>query len=81
MLAVACGRPMSSCCGHRGCVLLVVGWRCESSVSVSFYTHAHPLKKNIVPIIRVVVVMRRFVTYGIRAGSTCDLGFATASVT
>ena len=27
-----------------------------------------------------VVVMRRFVTYGIRAGSTRDLGFATASV-
>jgi hypothetical protein len=55
-------------------------------VSVSFYTRAHTLKKKkkkkkkIAPVIRVVVVTRRFVTYGIRAGSTRDLGFATAFV-
>jgi hypothetical protein len=35
-------------------------------------------KKKISPIVRVVVVTRRVVTYGIRAGSTRDLGFATA---
>jgi O-antigen/teichoic acid export membrane protein len=37
-------------------------------------------KKKIAPVTRMVVVTRRFVTYGIRAGSTRDLGFATASV-
>jgi hypothetical protein len=48
-----------------------------------FYTRAHTLKKKkkkIAPVIRVVVVTRRFVTYGIRAGSTRDLGFATTFV-
>jgi hypothetical protein len=52
-------------------------------VSVSFYTRAHTFKKKkkkkIAPVIRVVVVTRRVVT-GIRAGSTRDLGFATAFV-
>jgi len=43
--------------------------------------HAHtPLNKNFAPDFDVVVVTRRVVTYGIRAGSTCDLGFAAASV-
>ena len=45
--------------------------------------HAHtPLnqKNNFPPVIRVVVEMRRVVTYGIRASSTRDLGFATAFV-
>jgi hypothetical protein len=37
-------------------------------------------KKNFAPGTRVVVVTRRFVTYGIRAGSTRDLGFTTGSV-
>jgi hypothetical protein len=37
-------------------------------------------KKKIAPVVRVVVVTRRGVTYGIRAGSTRDLGFATAFV-
>jgi hypothetical protein len=37
-------------------------------------------KKNFAPVFRVVVVTRRVVTYGIRAGSTRDLGFATAFV-
>jgi hypothetical protein len=37
-------------------------------------------KKNFAPVFRVVVVTMRFVTYGIRAGSTRDLGFATTFV-
>jgi hypothetical protein len=37
-------------------------------------------KKNFAPVTRMVVVTRRFVTYGIRAGSTRDLGFTTGSV-
>jgi hypothetical protein len=37
---------MSSCCDHRGCVLLVVGWRRESSVSVSFLHARTHLKKK-----------------------------------
>jgi hypothetical protein len=37
-------------------------------------------KKKIAPVDRVVVLTRRVVTYGIRAGSTRDLGFATAFV-
>jgi hypothetical protein len=55
----------------------------ESRVSVFLCTRAHtPLKKKkkFAPIVRVTVVTRRVVTYGIRAGSTRDLGFATAFV-
>jgi hypothetical protein len=37
-------------------------------------------KKKIAPVTRMVVVTRRFVTYGIRAGSTRDLGFTTGFV-
>ena len=37
-------------------------------------------KKKFAPVTRIVVVTRRFVTYGIRAGSTRDLGFAMAFV-
>ena len=51
---------------HPGCFLV--------------YTHTHTSKKFFAPGTRVVVVTRRFVTYGIRAGSTRDLGFATGSV-
>ena len=49
---------------------------------VSFlHAHTHLNKKNkFAPIVRVVVVTRRVVTYGIRAGSTRGLGFATAFV-
>jgi hypothetical protein len=52
----------------------------ESRVSVT-PTRAHTLlkQKNFAPVVRVLVVTRRVVTYGIRAGSTRDLGFATAS--
>jgi hypothetical protein len=75
----------SSCAEHRGCVLLVVEWRRRVKCVCYFYTRAHTLnkkkkKKKIAPVLRVVVVTRRFVTYGIRAGSTRDLGFATAFV-
>jgi hypothetical protein len=48
-----------------------------------FYTRAPTLnkkKKKTCTCERVVVVTRRFVTYGIRVGSTCDLGFATAFI-
>jgi hypothetical protein len=46
------------------------------------YTRAHTVKtkKKIAPVIRVVVVTRRVVTYGIKVGLTRDLGFATAFV-
>jgi hypothetical protein len=37
-------------------------------------------KKKFAPVTRMVVVTRKVVTYGIRAGSTRDLGFATGSV-
>jgi hypothetical protein len=48
-----------------------------------FLLHAHThlkKKKKKAPVIRVVVVTRRVVTYGIRVGSTRDLGFAMAFV-
>jgi hypothetical protein len=49
-----------------------------------FYTRTHlnkkKKKKKFAPVNRVVVITRRVVTYGIRAGSTRDLGFATAFV-
>jgi hypothetical protein len=53
-------------------------------MSVSLFTRAHThlkkkkKKKKFAPVIRVVDVSRRVITYGIRAGSTRDLGFATA---
>jgi hypothetical protein len=71
---------------HRGCVLLSSGGDLESSVSVSPPTRAHTLskqkkkKKKNSPSISIVVETRWVVTYGIRAGSTRDLGFATAFV-
>jgi hypothetical protein len=37
-------------------------------------------KKKIAPVTRMVVVTRKVVTYGIRAGSTRDLGFTTGFV-
>ena len=42
--------------------------------------HTHTSKKNFAPGTRVAVVTRQFVTYGIRAGSTRDMGFTTGSV-
>jgi 1,4-dihydroxy-2-naphthoate octaprenyltransferase len=71
------------------CLLVVIivvascwlsGGDVESSVSVPFYTRAHTLnkkkkkKKKFAPVIRVVVVTRRFVTYGIRARFDPRLG-------
>jgi hypothetical protein len=48
---------------------------------LSLYTRTHTKKKkNCTCYKRFVVVTRRFVTYGIRAGSTRDLGFTTGSV-
>jgi hypothetical protein len=47
------------------------------------HTHTHTKKKKkkkFAPVTRMVVVTRQFVTYGIRAGSTRDLGFTTGSV-
>jgi hypothetical protein len=43
-------------------------------------THFKQTKKKIAPVCGVVVITRRGITYGIRAGSTRDLGFATAFV-
>jgi hypothetical protein len=55
-----------------------------SSLCCYFYTRAHTLnthkKKKIAPVTRMVVVTRQFVTYGIRAGTTRDLGFTAGSV-
>jgi hypothetical protein len=58
---------------HPGCFL----------VFTSTHTHFKKKKKKkkfFAPVTRMVVVTRRFVTYGIRAGSTRDLGFTTGSV-
>jgi hypothetical protein len=56
----------------------------ESSVSVTFYTRAHTLnkkkKKKICTCYQSCCRNEEVVTYGIRAGSTRDLGFATAFV-
>jgi hypothetical protein len=62
--------------------LVSAGGDIESSVSISFlHLHTHFNKqKKIAPVIRVVVVTRRFVTYGIREGLTSGLGFAIASI-
>jgi hypothetical protein len=56
-------------------------------VCLSLFTCTHTLQKNknkkeknFTPVIKVVVIMRRFVTYGIRAGSTHGLAFAMAFV-
>ena len=57
----------------------------ESSVLLRLHarTHLHTqkikIKKN-APVTRMVVVTRRVVTYGIRVGSTRDLGFTTGFV-
>jgi hypothetical protein len=75
-------RLASSCGDHRGCILLVVGWRHRFQCVCFPSTRAHTLlkQKKIAPVISVVVVMRRVFTYGIRADSTRDLGFTTAFV-
>ena len=50
----------------------------ESSVLLLLHACTHfKQTKKIAPVLRVVVVTRRVITYGIRAGSTHDLGFAT----
>jgi O-antigen/teichoic acid export membrane protein len=66
----------------HGCVLLVVQGVVQLGVLLLLHarTHLKKKKKKIAPVTRMVVVTRRFVTYGIRAGSTRDLGFATGSV-
>jgi hypothetical protein len=54
-----------------------------SCLLVPTHTHTsktHTKKKKFAPISRMVFVTRRFVTYGIRAGTTRDLGFTTGSV-
>jgi hypothetical protein len=45
----------------------------EYNVIITFL-HTHKKKKNCTCYVRLVVVTMRFVTYGIRAGSTRDLG-------
>ena len=63
-------------------VMYRASWLC-SDVRPScllVYAHTDTSKKFFAPGTRVVVVTRRFVTYGIRAGTTRDLGFTTGSV-
>jgi hypothetical protein len=59
-------------------------WSCSDvrpgCLLVNAHTHTSKKKKKFAPGTRVAVVTRRFVTYGIRAGSTRDLGFTTGSV-
>jgi hypothetical protein len=72
-----------SCTEHRGRALLVVKGDIESSVFLLPHARTHRTtkkKKKFAPVTRIVVVTRRFVTYGIRAGTTRDLGFTTGSV-
>jgi hypothetical protein len=52
----------------------------SSCLLIYAHTHTKKKKKIFAPSTRVVVVTRRFVTYGIRAGTTRDLGFTTGSV-
>ena len=68
---------------HRGGVLLSSGGDIKSSVSVSPPTHSHTLSKQqkfFFPSSSIVVETRWVVTYGIRAGSTRDLGLTTGFV-
>jgi hypothetical protein len=61
---VTCCVPYVFLCDHRGCVLLVVGWRRRVKCVCSLLharTHLKK-KKKFAPVIRVVVVTRRFVT-------------------
>jgi hypothetical protein len=73
----------SSCAEHRGCVVLVVEWRCRVKCGCYFYTSAHTLnKKNkkICTCSQSCCRNEEGVTYGIRAGSTHVLGFATTFI-
>jgi hypothetical protein len=67
-----------------GCVLLVVEWRRRVKCVCYFYTRAHTLnkkkKKKFCTCYQSCCRNEEVVTYGIRAGSTRDLGFATAFV-
>jgi hypothetical protein len=71
---LAMNTVVASCWMSRGDI--------ESSVFLLLHarTHLTHKKKKFAPVTRMVVVTRRFVTYGIRAGSTRDLGFTTGSV-
>jgi hypothetical protein len=72
----------SSCDEHRGCVLLVVEWRRRVKCVCYLYTCAHTLnneKKNC-NCYQCCCRNEEVITYGIRAGSTCGLGFATTFV-
>jgi hypothetical protein len=54
MLELLVVRLMSSCCDHRGCVLLVVGWRRRVECIYFLCTRAHTpvTKKKIALVIR-----------------------------
>jgi hypothetical protein len=73
--------------GHILMFILVASYRhrvaTQSRVDCSYFlvhTHTHTSKKKFALITRMVVVTRWFVTYGIRASSTRDLGLATVFV-
>jgi hypothetical protein len=58
ILAVTCCVPYVFCCDHRGCVLLVIGWRSRFEYVCFPCTHAHTFnkKKNSTCYMRFVVV-------------------------
>jgi threonine/homoserine/homoserine lactone efflux protein len=77
---LAMNTVVASCWMSRGDI--------ESSMFLLLHARTHrkqkkkkkKKKKNLHLCTRMVVVTRRFVTYGIRAGTTRDLGFTTGSV-
>jgi hypothetical protein len=72
---------MSSCCDHRGCVLLVVGWRRRVKCVCSFlHVRTHLKQNKFLHLLKSCCHNEEDVTYGIRAGLTHDLVFATAYV-
>jgi hypothetical protein len=64
----------------ESCCCRVASYSSSMLLLLHARTHQNKKKKNFAPVTRMVVVTRRFVTYGIRAGSTRDLGFTTGSV-
>jgi hypothetical protein len=79
-------RLMSSCCVHRGLRLVRRRVATQSRMCLfPLYMRAHTFKKkkkkNCTCYMRFVIVTRRNVTYGIRAGSTRDLGSLRLSLT
>jgi hypothetical protein len=80
LLLIVC--PPSPCGELRGCILVVVGWRLRVKC-VCFLLRAHtPLKQKKICTYYQSCCRNKEedVTYGIRAGSTRDLGVATAFV-